>query len=132
MNFKVKPKDISPEAIAAGLAEGFTTIFGRSFVTQVDMVNGRIVVTAKEQISDSEVWTVNDVSIYTQQTPDKVLRWCQTRSRQQARREGRTPIPFKKYDAKTILFSRKEVESWWSAIEPSVIATFTKGKIKRK
>jgi D-alanyl-D-alanine carboxypeptidase len=129
--FTTNTKGWSPEAIADGLAKGFTEVFGRSFTTQVSKVDGRIVVVATEQVSDSEVWTVNDVAIYTQQEPDKILRMCQTRAVQNARREGRTPIPFKKVDAKTVQFSRKDVIAWLAEMKPPVTATFVKGKFRK-
>ena len=132
-NFKVtwKPKDISPDSIAEGLAKVFMNLYGRSFTCVVSKVDGKIHILATEQATDSEVWTVHDVAAYTQQMSDKVLRWCQTRARQQAKREGRTPIPFRKQDAKTLLFSRREVMEWWDNAEPPVVATFTKGKVKK-
>jgi hypothetical protein len=105
--------------------------YDRSWIVSYDEVAGKAILTLETKVSDGDVWTVSDVAIYTHQTRDKVLRWCETRARHQARREGRIPIPFKKLDSKTLLFDRGEVIDWWSKAEPTAL-TPMKGKQRRK
>jgi hypothetical protein len=62
----------------------------------------------------------------------QILRWCQTRARQQARREGRTPVPFIKVDAKTIRFDPRELIKWWNTTKPPTVAAFKPGKFFKK
>jgi hypothetical protein len=107
--------------------------FDRSwFITiETDHEKRRLRVSLEAEPNNSEVWTVADVALYTHQDRDKILRWCQARARQQAQRAGKKPIPFKKVDGKTLLFSRKEITEWWSRLEPTVFPAFTKGKMRK-
>lgn len=106
-------------------------LFDRSWNIIIDQQGKHIRLTLETRPTDNEVWTASDVAVYLHQDRDKIIRWCGTRARQEAKRAGKIPIPFKKQDAKTVLFSRKDVMDWWSRMEPAVLATFVKGKVKR-
>lgn len=122
--FVVKPKDISPEAIAAGLAKGFKKAFGRSFITTVSEVDGRIHVHAEERDTGQSVMSPEDVAAFLQTTRDHVM---------DLTRADDNPLPHFEV-GRVVRFKRDEVVAWMDAgiaraAVPKVLPPH-KGKVK--